>query len=416
MNLYQTLISILLIIILTGLLIHRFYKPNKEGLDNLIDWRNIPVSEASSIIANQCGDGIFSHNINKDIGIESSQEFTHSNMKACEAECKPGRECMGVSFDVASKDVMKKCTTYKAAPLNKKDAIKANTICSRVPASCSANNYQLNKEFRGNGAIIQPRTGGNFFRHTNEGACAAECTSREDCTGYLYNNQPKSSGGWQPCWLFRNTQPNQPGFPLQNICTKEEHGLTGPSHKVANMKYSCSPNYKDLKGNPVTDGILGCNSPVTGKGVGFNNDLACPAGSYIYCYSKPKNENPVCDMHENSVWAFCGNNPVKRWGIGPEGKDAALGNCNYAANKQGSSMYGLCPPGTQKHTSTPAPNQSSGKCSVDNNSIIAAFGATPVSVNVSNIYNPICASKTTKETCVPVTPSCPKCCQWTPTS
>ena len=207
-------------------------------------------------------------------------------MGACEVECKPGRECMGVSFDVASKDAAKKCTTYKAAPLNKKDAIKANTICSRKPALCSINNYQLNKELKENGAIIQPRTGGDFFRHTNEGACAVECTNREDCTGYLYNNQEGSSGGWQPCWLFRNSQPNQPGYPLQNICTK----------------------------------------------------------------IKPKNENPVCDMYENTVWAFCGNNPVKRWGIGPEGKDAALGNCNYAATYEGSSLYGLCPPGTQKHT------------------------------------------------------------------
>jgi len=51
-------------------------------------------------------------------------------------------------------------------------------------------------------------------------------------------------------------------------------------------------------------------------------------------------EYPTCKAHANSVWYFCGGNPVGRWGIGPEGEQGAIGNCNYAAKTQ--KRWGTC--------------------------------------------------------------------------
>ena len=41
---------------------------------------------------------------------------------------------------------------------------------------------------------------------------------------------------------------------------------------------------------------------------------------------------PRCRKYANSVWFFCGNEPFKKWGVGPEGIERALGNCNHAAS------------------------------------------------------------------------------------
>ena len=49
---------------------------------------------------------------------------------------------------------------------------------------------------------------------------------------------------------------------------------------------------------------------------------------------------PTCKPYQGTVWAFCGDKPTHRWGIGPEGQEKAIGNCNYAARNQ--KRWGAC--------------------------------------------------------------------------
>jgi hypothetical protein len=37
-----------------------------------------------------------------------------------------------------------------------------------------------------------------------------------------------------------------------------------------------------------------------------------------------------CRLHEKTVWGFCGDNPKRKWGIGPEGESEALHNCIHS--------------------------------------------------------------------------------------
>lgn len=57
----------------------------------------------------------------------------------------------------------------------------------------------------------------------------------------------------------------------------------------------------------------------------------------------PKPIYPTCKPYHHSVWAFCGDKPKKKWGIGPEGKQKAIGNCNYASSHpKGGHHFGQC--------------------------------------------------------------------------
>lgn len=47
-----------------------------------------------------------------------------------------------------------------------------------------------------------------------------------------------------------------------------------------------------------------------------------------------RNQKPKCDPYKNSVYAFCGDIPVLKWGIDEgEGATSAAANCNYEANR-----------------------------------------------------------------------------------
>tara|TARA_R110002072_G_scaffold6333_2_gene37459 strand:+ start:443 stop:889 length:447 start_codon:yes stop_codon:yes gene_type:complete len=50
---------------------------------------------------------------------------------------------------------------------------------------------------------------------------------------------------------------------------------------------------------------------------------------------------PTCKPYQGTVWAFCGDKPIHGWGIGPEGQEKAIGNCNYAARN--GKQWGACP-------------------------------------------------------------------------
>ena len=87
-------------------------------------------------------------------------------------------------------------------------------------------------------------------------------------------------------WFIEDPNLSENGQHWSNIETKEV-SLTRHSRKADNnTKYSCSPNYKNWKGKTIPNGIIGCNSPLTGQGVGSpnNNPIHCPIGSFIYCF------------------------------------------------------------------------------------------------------------------------------------
>eukprot|EP00931_Biecheleriopsis_adriatica_P063381 TRINITY_DN38373_c0_g1_i2.p1 TRINITY_DN38373_c0_g1~~TRINITY_DN38373_c0_g1_i2.p1 ORF type:complete len:335 (+),score=30.48 TRINITY_DN38373_c0_g1_i2:65-1069(+) len=59
-------------------------------------------------------------------------------------------------------------------------------------------------------------------------------------------------------------------------------------------------------------------------------------------------EYPKCKPHADSVWAFCGDKPVAQWGVGPEGEERAVDNCNHGARVQ--QRYGTCDKAVQSLT------------------------------------------------------------------
>lgn len=70
-------------------------------------------------------------------------------------------------------------------------------------------------------------------------------------------------------------------------------------------------------------------------GIGMNHSV------YTYPLAPPPiQNNPVCKPHNNSVWSFCGDKPLKKWGIGKEGEQQSIRNCSYAASKD---HFGKCP-------------------------------------------------------------------------
>ena len=56
----------------------------------------------------------------------------------------------------------------------------------------------------------------------------------------------------------------------------------------------------------------------------------------------------TCKMHRNSVWRFCHDTPWKIWGIGPEGQQQALENCEYATSAGRDDADGFCTPSFKK--------------------------------------------------------------------
>jgi hypothetical protein len=46
-----------------------------------------------------------------------------------------------------------------------------------------------------------------------------------------------------------------------------------------------------------------------------------------------RNQKPVCDSYRDSVYAFCNDIPILKWGIGSEGETQAIRNCNYDSNR-----------------------------------------------------------------------------------
>lgn len=69
---------------------------------------------------------------------------------------------------------------------------------------------------------------------------------------------------------------------------------------------------------------------------------------------------PTCKYVDGTVWAMCGDKKIKRWGIGPEGKDRAIGNCNYAARQN--FKLGYCSEKTKKLMNNPDEKTYDNRC------------------------------------------------------
>ena len=45
-------------------------------------------------------------------------------------------------------------------------------------------------------------------------------------------------------------------------------------------------------------------------------------------------QTPICRAHEGSVYSFCNGSPFRAWGVGAEGVEQAIKNCQWKANSQ----------------------------------------------------------------------------------
>ena len=145
--------------------------------------------------------------------VPQSKTYTHNTPEACEVECTIDRLCSGISFDVNSKDKMKKCTLYSAAPVDAENGVKADTICSRVPPKCGVDGFQLNSSSQG---LLKKSVN---YKYTDEGACAVQCKKRDNCVGYFWNSN--STEKWKPCYTFENADSDATiGFPMSGVCSK----------------------------------------------------------------------------------------------------------------------------------------------------------------------------------------------------
>merc|ERR1719330_946733 len=88
--------------------------------------------------------------------------------------------------------------------------------------------------------------------------------------------------------------------------------------------------HNDGTGNTVW---LFCNGiPSTKWGIGLEGQQAA-LGNCNYHHREIGKAvcavNGGCRMHKGTVWLFCNGKPRHQWGVGPEGQKRALGNCNF---------------------------------------------------------------------------------------
>jgi len=211
-----------------------------------------PTSANSPVIplpkpAVTCSGTGFKNNIKSNISVvPQTKTYTHSNAGACEVECSINRSCFGISYNSTDKsDKMKKCTLYSGASSNAPGSVKANTICSRTPPTCtipSTRKYPANYLLKN----ITP-TG---LKHTNEGACAVECTNRDNCEGYLYDNTSKEKA--KPCYIFGKADAGATtGFPAEGVCPVD-HPLQWKEVPKGKQCHGVMNDKKDHKSNVVS--------------------------------------------------------------------------------------------------------------------------------------------------------------------
>ncbi|ALH23204.1 hypothetical protein ceV_298 [Chrysochromulina ericina virus CeV-01B] len=217
----KSILLILLCLIILSILFCIVTSKFREGLDNTVGLTDFTHSDPNikpTPLPDICiGNGNFISQPNSTIPVTATAGYLHSNIGACENECTPERGCFAVSFDQASKDVMKKCNIYSGATSVGENTTKAGLLCSRISPTCSVGGYKLNNT-SSNLATVIKLNGGESFSHSAEVWCAVECNNRADCIGYLYDN--KSKDWLKQCKLFSKNSGSQSGFPVAGICSR----------------------------------------------------------------------------------------------------------------------------------------------------------------------------------------------------
>lgn len=217
----KSILLILLCLIILSILFCIVTSKFSEGLDNTVGLTDFTHSDPNikpTPLPDICiGNGNFISQPNSTIPVTATAGYLHSNIGACENECTPERGCFAISFDRASKDVMKKCNIYSGATSVGENTTKAGLLCSRISPTCSIGGYKLNNTSSDLATVIKPN-GGESFSHSAEVYCARECNNRVNCIGYLYDN--KSKDWLKPCRIFsKNKNGLSTGFPVAGICS-----------------------------------------------------------------------------------------------------------------------------------------------------------------------------------------------------
>lgn len=272
-NIFCSLISLILLSLIVYLL---FVKP-KEGFVKLIDYTNADPNIKPKPPQDPClgdlqylkrggdnsGQGLFITNTDSNYLVVPQEKtyLIHSNENACEANCDINNGCVGIKFnqDLYDKEVSEgiknlspNCTKYTAAPAGTPNTISSTSICTHQPPTCTVTGYESNSKDN----TLTSEYG--FFTHTNEGACAQECTARlPDCKGYIFNIN--NSNTWKSCTIFKDIDNTaSTGIPKNMICSKS---------KIDNSK-----NWKQVPEN-VKDSNIVCKIAKTGHGSGRFNTI-----------------------------------------------------------------------------------------------------------------------------------------------
>lgn len=68
----------------------------------------------------------------------------------------------------------------------------------------------------------------------------------------------------------------------------------------------------------------------------------------------------TCNYLDGTIWVMCGDNKIRRWGIGPEGKDFAFRTCDYAVREVWKLDY--CSEKTKKLINNPGEKNYDNRC------------------------------------------------------
>tara|TARA_Y100000385_G_scaffold276412_1_gene322097 strand:- start:39 stop:1184 length:1146 start_codon:yes stop_codon:yes gene_type:complete len=271
-NIFCNLISLILLSLIVYLL---FVKP-KEGFVKLIDYTNTDPSIQPKPPQDPClgdldwikrggdnsGQGLFITNTNSNYLVVPQEKtfLFHSNENACEANCALQNGCVGIKYDqdLYDKEVSEgreenyspNCTRYTAAPAGAPNTISSTSICTHQPQTCTVTGYESNTKDNTLTSLW------GISSHSNEGACAWECTMRQpECTGYWYHNKINTPN----CKIFKDLNNNESTrIPKNMYCSKS---------KIDNIN-----NWKQVPQN-ISDSNTVCLTAKTGHGSGRFNSL-----------------------------------------------------------------------------------------------------------------------------------------------
>tara|TARA_A100001015_G_scaffold53128_1_gene58223 strand:+ start:358 stop:1470 length:1113 start_codon:yes stop_codon:yes gene_type:complete len=348
-NILCNIICLFLLIIIIVLI----FTPPKEGFVKLIDYTNADPNIKPKPPQDPClgdleyikrggdnsGQGLFITNTNSNYLVVPQEKtfLAHSNENACEADCALQNGCVGIKFneDLYDKEVSEgkeqnyspNCTRYTAAPAGTPNTISSTSICTHQPQTCTVSGYESDPKDNTLTSLW------GISSHSNEGACAWECTMREpECTGYWYHNKINTPN----CKIFKNLDNNEStGIPKNMYCSKS---------KIDNSK-----NWKQIPSN-ISDISLVCAIPSVGHGSArFNTLDQC---KQFFNKENPYTKNGYMNFIDINTFNKYDKNPTHHncWYVGDTyNSDTNLlegASCKLAVNAADSPLKSYYLPGT----------------------------------------------------------------------